>query len=213
LSKAFHHIHCYYCNNSNNNNNYYYYYYYNLQLLVLVYQCMWICAVRRREDVAEACLKPSTSTCPKPPLVLNNAPAVTKPPPPPLPSSSLAKRSRVVAAPVPSTSAWSVPPQPATSAEEDTSSTLSLFDMARGVAVGTFYCDYCNVFCNSETQLDAHCASAKHKLNISSDCERQWNFRPPPLTIANGQYTRCMRSGLLAAIYHHHHHHHRLNAD
>jgi len=163
-------------------------------------ECLF--AVRRREDVAEACTnfvkQPATSTCPKPPAI-PNAPAVTRPihPPP----SALAKRSRVVAAPVPSTSAWSVPPQPVTVAEEDTA---TLFDQAPGVAVGSYYCDYCNVFCNSETQLDAHCASAKHKLNISSDRERQWNFRPPPLTVANGLYKRCMRSELLTAFYHYH---------
>jgi len=148
-------------------------------LLILMIMMRWAvlytcyCTVRRREEVAEACLSPAAG------------PAGAKPS-----TSSSLSTSKVVAAPKPSTSAWSVLPQ-STSAQSTMTST-SLFEMA-GVSVGSFYCDYCNVFCNSETQLDAHCASAKHKLNISSDREHQWNFRPPPLTVADGQYTLCLR--------------------
>ena len=148
---------------------------------VCVRVCVCVCAVRRREDVVEACLKPATPTAAA-------AAAAT--------SSSSVSRSKVVAAPMPLTSAWSVLPHSTTA---DTAA-ASLFDMA-AVSAGSFYCDYCNVFCNSETQLDAHCASAKHKLNISSDRERQWNFRPPPLTVANGQYTLCVRSALLRHVF------------
>jgi len=140
--------------------------------------------VRRREDVAEACVKPATAAA--------AAPAKRRPPPPS--SSSSVSQRKVVAAPVPSTSAWSVLPQSAGGAAATPA--VSLFDLG-GVSDGSFYCDYCNVFCNSESQLDAHCASAKHKLNISSDREHQWNYRPPPLTVAGGQYTLCPRLALL----------------
>jgi len=95
---------------------------------------------------------------------------------------------KVVAAAVPVKSAWTALPQSSETVKTDSS---SLFEAA--VPIGSYYCDYCNIFCNSETQLDAHCAAAKHKLNISSDREHQWNFRPPPLIVADGQYTLCQR--------------------
>ena len=140
--------------------------------------------VRRREDVAEACAKPAVA-------------AAAAKPAPSLSSSSVSRR-KVVAAPVPSKPAWSALPQTAGGAAA--APAVSLFDMG-GVSDGSFYCDYCNVFCNSESQLDAHCASAKHKLNISSDREHQWNYRPPPLTVALGQYTLCPRSALLSPFH------------
>ena len=139
--------------------------------------------VRRREDVAEACAKPATAATATPTTA-----AAKKAIP-----SSLASQRKVVAAPVPSTSAWSALPTSA----GGTASTP--FDMG-GVSDGSFYCDYCNVFCNSESQLDAHCASAKHKLNISSDREHQWNYRPPPLTVADGQYTVCPRCAVFCTV-------------
>ena len=148
---------------------------------------MIVCQVRRREEVAEACLKPtaaarSTTTTTATTTTATRAAG----------RSMTSSHNKLVAAPAPSTSAWSAVPQ-STSDGPTSSMSLSLFDMA-GVSVGSFYCDYCNVFCNSESQLDAHCASAKHKLNISSDREHQWNFRPPPLTVTGGQYMLCLRS-------------------
>lgn len=138
------------------------------------------CAVRRREDVVESHTEPATAAA---------ATAATAAKPSSSSSSSVSGRSKVVVvAPAPATSAWTALPQ-STSAP----AAQSLFEVA-GLSVGSFYCDYCNVFCNSETQLDAHCTSAKHKLNISSDREHQWNYRPPPLTVADGHYSLCPRS-------------------
>jgi len=156
--------------------------------------------VRCREDVAEACAKPATATTTTttttttatPTPTSTAAAAATAARPPPSSWSSSVSHRKVVAAPVPSTSAWSALPSSSGAA---VAPAVSLFEMG-GVSDGSFYCDYCNVFCNSESQLDAHCASAKHKLNISSDRERQWNFRPPPLIVAGGQYTLCSRSAL-----------------
>ena len=140
---------------------------------------VWCCGVvRRREDVAQAYTKSAATA--------TAAAAGAKP-------SSSGSRSHVIAAPLPATSAWTALPR----STSDTAD-MSLFETA-SVPVGSFYCDYCNIFCNSETQLDAHCASTKHKLNISSDREHQWNFRPPPLTVADGQYTLCPRSELFCS--------------
>lgn len=138
--------------------------------------------MRRREEVAEACAAAAaTAVTAKPASV-----------------SSSASQRKVVVAPVPSTSAWSVLP-PSAGGGAASAPAVSLFDMG-GVSDGSFYCDYCNVFCNSELQLDAHCASAKHKLSISSDREHQWNYRPPPLTVAGGQYSLCPRLALFYAL-------------
>ena len=150
--------------------------------------CCLCYTVRRREEVVEACLKPKSTVTAAAAAAIPSSSSSSS-------SSQGRGASRVVAAPAPATSAWTALPQSSSVTTE-----TSLFEMA-GVPIGAFYCDYCNVFCNSETQLDAHCASAKHKLSISSDREHQWNFRPPPLTVADGQYTLCLRSLLLLALY------------
>jgi len=146
--------------------------------------------VRRREDVAEICAKSLAATTATTTTTTSAAGAAAAVAKRPVLSSSSVSRKKVVEAPMPSTSAWSVSSK---SVSGSSMTPVSLFDEC-GVSVGSYYCDYCNVFCNSESQLDAHCAATKHKLNVSSDRERQWNYRPPPLTVTDGQYTLCPRS-------------------
>jgi hypothetical protein len=53
------------------------------------------------------------------------------------------------------------------------------------------YCIYCGVTCNSESQFNIHCSSAKHKLSVNSDKDREWTFRPPPIGLPASEYRLC----------------------
>ncbi|KAK2142420.1 hypothetical protein LSH36_958g00101 [Paralvinella palmiformis] len=57
----------------------------------------------------------------------------------------------------------------------------------------TYSCQFCGVGCNSRVQLEIHCASKKHKENIDSDREQQWNYRHPPLDRRVEDYRLCPR--------------------
>lgn len=57
----------------------------------------------------------------------------------------------------------------------------------------SFYCCYCSLVCNSQAQLEAHCSSSRHVLNVNSDRDRQWNFHQPPWNVLNGNYKLCIR--------------------
>lgn len=81
------------------------------------------------------------------------------------------------------------PAKPAWDFEKAPTTVNPLFEAATLV----FCCDYCDVSCNSENQLNTHCSSAKHKLNVNSDKERKWNFRPPPRDVLGGNYRLCQR--------------------
>lgn len=56
-----------------------------------------------------------------------------------------------------------------------------------------FYCYYCGKPCNSQTQLELHCSSPRHILNVNSDNDKQWNFHQPPWNVQNGNYRLCIQ--------------------
>ena len=79
--------------------------------------------------------------------------------------------------------------RPAWRVDTRTTAAESRFDTASE----TYICSYCNVSCNSENQFNEHCSSSRHKLNVNSDKERDWNCRPPPPDVTGGKYCLCER--------------------
>ncbi len=42
------------------------------------------------------------------------------------------------------------------------------------------YCQICERFCNSQSQLEEHCESIDHRLKTSLDSGENWQWRDPP---------------------------------
>ena len=59
--------------------------------------------------------------------------------------------------------------------------------------ISSYYCSFCHKYFKKQDDLEEHCADAEHKLNVNSDKERQWNHRPPPWDVADGNYKMCSK--------------------
>ncbi|XP_064617537.1 3'-5' exoribonuclease HELZ2-like [Liolophura sinensis] len=67
---------------------------------------------------------------------------------------------------------------------------LMAFERERNLTMLRKYCWQCGVTCNSERQWNVHRSSQKHRRNLSSDKERSWNYRKPPVAI---KYQLCTK--------------------
>jgi len=68
---------------------------------------------------------------------------------------------------------------------------LVVTSLADGDVLGPFCCMFCTKYFDSREDLGDHCLSSEHKSNVSSDKERQWNYRAPPWTVSGGNFKLC----------------------